>query len=80
MGTSNPTHSLDEIKFHTNLVVEPILVDEDQIRRTAVSSKRRMRSPLRTPKRASGRTASTRTWPSVERACILSSTRWFSFR
>ncbi|WP_251282175.1 hypothetical protein, partial [Enterobacter hormaechei] len=25
---------LDEIKFHTNLVVEPILVDEDQIRRT----------------------------------------------
>ncbi|GAB3057211.1 type IV-A pilus assembly ATPase PilB [Stenotrophomonas tumulicola] len=34
IGTSNPTHSLDEIKFHTNLVVEPILVDEDQIRRT----------------------------------------------
>ena len=34
VGTSNPTHSLDEIKFHTNLVVEPILVDEDQIRRT----------------------------------------------
>lgn len=33
VGTSNPTHSLDEIKFHTNLVVEPILVDEDQIRR-----------------------------------------------
>ncbi len=33
IGTSNPTHSLDEIKFHTNLVVEPILVDEDQIRR-----------------------------------------------
>jgi len=34
VGTSNPTHSLDEIKFHTNLVVEPILIDEDQIRRT----------------------------------------------
>ncbi len=33
VGTSNPTHSLDEIKFHTNLVVEPILVDEEQIRR-----------------------------------------------
>ncbi len=34
IGTSHPTQSLDEIKFHTNLVVEPILVDEDQIRRT----------------------------------------------
>ncbi|MCL7713184.1 type IV-A pilus assembly ATPase PilB [Stenotrophomonas mori] len=34
VGTSNPTQSLDEIKFHTNLVVEPILVDEDQVRRT----------------------------------------------
>ena len=34
VGTSNPTHSLDEIKFHTNLVVEPILVDEEQIKRT----------------------------------------------
>jgi type IV pilus assembly protein PilB len=34
VGTSDPTHSLDEIKFHTNLVVEPILVDEEQIRRT----------------------------------------------
>ncbi|WP_313347974.1 type IV-A pilus assembly ATPase PilB [Stenotrophomonas sp.] len=34
IGTSDPTHSLDEIKFHTNLVVEPILVDEEQIRRT----------------------------------------------
>lgn len=33
VGTSDPTHSLDEIKFHTNLVVEPILVDEDQIKR-----------------------------------------------
>lgn len=33
VGTSNPTHSLDEIKFHTNLVVEPILVDDDQIKR-----------------------------------------------
>ncbi len=34
VGTSDPTHSLDEIKFHTNLVVEPILVDEEQIKRT----------------------------------------------
>ena len=36
VGTSDPTntHALDEIKFHTNLTVEPILVDEDQIRRT----------------------------------------------
>lgn len=36
VGVSNPTQTraLDDIKFHTNLVVEPILVDEDQIRRT----------------------------------------------
>ncbi|GAA3915919.1 type IV-A pilus assembly ATPase PilB [Luteimonas lutimaris] len=36
VGTSDPTntHALDEIKFHTNLVVEPILVDEDRIRHT----------------------------------------------
>ncbi|TYT23018.1 type IV-A pilus assembly ATPase PilB [Luteimonas viscosa] len=36
VGTSDPTnsHALDEIKFHTNLVVEPILLDEDGIRRT----------------------------------------------
>ncbi|HHW4678758.1 MAG TPA: type IV-A pilus assembly ATPase PilB [Xylella sp.] len=36
IGMSNPTQiqALDDIKFHTNLVVEPILVDEDQIRRT----------------------------------------------
>ena len=36
VATSDPTnsHALDEIKFHTNLVVEPILVDEDNIRRT----------------------------------------------
>ena len=35
LGTSNPTQTahLAEIQFHTNLVVEPILVDEDQIRR-----------------------------------------------
>src|SRR3546814_7667898 len=34
VGTAEPTntHALDEIKFHTNLVVEPILVDEDAIR------------------------------------------------
>lgn len=34
VGTSNPTQPLDEIKFHTNLVVESILVDEEQIKRT----------------------------------------------
>lgn len=36
VGVSDPTQTrpLDDIKFHTNLVVEPILVDEDQIRRT----------------------------------------------
>ena len=36
VGTSDPTntHALDEVKFHTNLMVEPILVDEDTIRRT----------------------------------------------
>ena len=36
VGTSQPTQTaaLAEIQFHTNLVVEPILVDEDQIRRT----------------------------------------------
>ena len=36
IGVSDPTnsHALDEIKFHTNLTVEPILVDEDRIRRT----------------------------------------------
>ncbi len=36
VGVSDPTNTaaLDEIKFHTNLVVEPILVDEDAIQRT----------------------------------------------
>ncbi|WP_454832053.1 type IV-A pilus assembly ATPase PilB [Pseudoxanthomonas wuyuanensis] len=36
VGVSDPTktHALDEVKFHTNLVVEPILVDEDMLRRT----------------------------------------------
>lgn len=36
VGTAEPTntHALDEIKFHTNLAVEPILVSEDAIRRT----------------------------------------------
>ncbi|MGY0634047.1 type IV-A pilus assembly ATPase PilB [Luteimonas sp. A478] len=36
VGTSDPTgsHALDEIKFNANLVVEPILVDEDILRRT----------------------------------------------
>ncbi|WP_246120687.1 type IV-A pilus assembly ATPase PilB [Luteimonas granuli] len=35
VGIADPTntHALDEIKFHTNLAVEPILVDEDRIRR-----------------------------------------------
>jgi type IV pilus assembly protein PilB len=35
VGTSDPTNNqaLEEIKFHTNLAVEPILVDSDQIRR-----------------------------------------------
>lgn len=36
VGTSDPTNSraLDEIKFNVNMAVEPILVDEDSIRRT----------------------------------------------
>ncbi|MGH8031220.1 MAG: type IV-A pilus assembly ATPase PilB [Luteimonas sp.] len=36
VGIADPTntHALDEIKFHTNLTVEPILVAEDSIRRT----------------------------------------------
>ncbi|MFT4246755.1 MAG: type IV-A pilus assembly ATPase PilB [Pseudomonas sp.] len=36
VGVSDPTQTraLDDIKFHTNLAVEPILVDQDQIRRT----------------------------------------------
>lgn len=36
VGLADPTnsHALDEVKFHTNLVVEPILIDEDSIRRT----------------------------------------------
>jgi type IV pilus assembly protein PilB len=36
VGVSDPTNTaaLDEIKFHTNLLVEPILVDEDTIKRT----------------------------------------------
>ncbi|WP_147653636.1 type IV-A pilus assembly ATPase PilB [Vulcaniibacterium gelatinicum] len=35
VGVTDPTntHALDEIKFHTNLTVEPILVDEDKIAR-----------------------------------------------
>ncbi|HEY2345277.1 MAG TPA: type IV-A pilus assembly ATPase PilB [Xanthomonadaceae bacterium] len=35
VGTSDPTNTraLDEIKFATNLMVEPILVDEDTLRR-----------------------------------------------
>ena len=36
VGISDPTNTraLDEIKFQANLTVEPILVDEDQLRRT----------------------------------------------
>lgn len=36
VGIGDPTdiRALDEVKFHTNLAVEPILVDDDQIRRT----------------------------------------------
>ncbi len=36
VGVADPTNTrtLDEIKFHTNLTVEPILVDEDRIKRT----------------------------------------------
>lgn len=36
VGISDPTNSraLDEIKFNANMAVEPILVDEDSIRRT----------------------------------------------
>ena len=36
VGVSDPTNTaaLDEVKFHTNLMVEPILVDEDTIKRT----------------------------------------------
>ncbi|MCR6497345.1 type IV-A pilus assembly ATPase PilB [Thermomonas sp. S9] len=35
VGTSDPTNNqaLEELKFHTNLTVEPILVDSEQIRR-----------------------------------------------
>jgi type IV pilus assembly protein PilB len=35
VGISDPTntHALDEIKFQANLTVEPILVDEDQLKR-----------------------------------------------
>jgi type IV pilus assembly protein PilB len=36
VGVSDPTNTaaLDELKFHTNLLVEPILIDEDTIKRT----------------------------------------------
>ena len=36
VGVSDPTNTaaLDELKFHTNLLVEPILIDEDAIKRT----------------------------------------------
>ncbi|HVR80715.1 MAG TPA: type IV-A pilus assembly ATPase PilB [Luteimonas sp.] len=36
VGVSDPTntHALDEYKFHTNLAVEALLVDEDRIKRT----------------------------------------------
>jgi type IV pilus assembly protein PilB len=36
VGVSDPTNAaaLDEVKFHTNLIVEPVLIDEDTIKRT----------------------------------------------
>ncbi|WP_206859996.1 type IV-A pilus assembly ATPase PilB [Lysobacter changpingensis] len=36
LGVADPTnsHALDEIKFHTNLTIEPILVDQDTIVRS----------------------------------------------
>jgi type IV pilus assembly protein PilB len=36
VGVSDPTNTaaLDEVKFHTNLAVEPILIDEDSLKRT----------------------------------------------
>ena len=36
VGITDPmdSHALDEIKFHTNLTVEPILIDADTIKRT----------------------------------------------
>lgn len=36
VGTSDPTNNraLEELKFHTNLAVEPILVDDDTIKRS----------------------------------------------
>ena len=36
VGVSDPTDTaaLDEVKFHTNLIVEPVLIDEDTLRRT----------------------------------------------
>jgi len=39
VGISDPTNTraLDEIKFHTNLAVEPILVDQEQVRRAIES-------------------------------------------
>ena len=39
VGVSDPTNTaaLDEVKFHTNLAVEPILVDEETIKRTMES-------------------------------------------
>ncbi|WP_460812636.1 type IV-A pilus assembly ATPase PilB [Luteimonas pelagia] len=35
VGISDPTNTraLDELKFHTNLTVEPLLVDQDQVKR-----------------------------------------------
>ncbi|MFD0725752.1 type IV-A pilus assembly ATPase PilB [Lysobacter brunescens] len=39
VGVADPTNTaaLDEVKFHTNLAVEPILVDEDTLKRTMES-------------------------------------------
>jgi type IV pilus assembly protein PilB len=39
VGVSDPTNTaaLDEVKFHTNLAVEPILIDEESLKRTMES-------------------------------------------
>src|SRR3546814_11814707 len=62
VGTADPTntHAMDEIKFHTNLVVEPILVDEDAIR---INLERWLRSEESRGGKEGGRTCRHRGWP-----------------
>ena len=57
VGTSNPTHALDEIKFHTNLVVEPI-----RSMRTRSAARWNSGTPAMTPS-ATRWAATTRAWP-----------------